>query len=547
MIEAFTREFEIFKRELLLAPLKVRAKFLERIESFLAALDLSKSYPFDFIFFNITTHRPESVESPPIPAENAAIALARILDEVGRTVRAPVESVTERVLTVEDLSQRWNVSPATVLRWRNQGLASRFFVFDGGRRKVGVRESLARRFEADRARLLRRARSRRRIGTAERRAIIEAGLVGLAREIPPARIVADLSERFLLTQAKVQRLILAAARENPALLPLTRARISRRERECIFREVRAGATLEDVSRRWGRSVEKVKKICLSGRAKALARRRIKFIASDEFADAETIARIIANRIPKRPSTEKIAPASQLPVYLKGIAGSPLLEREEEAALFRRYNGLKFAAAKLRSRLDPRKPSESLMNCVDSLLAQADKVRERIIRANLRLVVAIARRHHGRRTDFQSLVSDGNVGLLDAVEAFDYARGNRFSTYAGWAIMRRFARTVPEDNYRVTSVAEEILENTAQVEVDYTAVKPAVVAGGIAHALKGLSERERFVIESRFALGGREKPKTLQELGNAFGVTKERVRQIEVQALGRLRAIISKTTPELAPV
>ena len=97
-----------------------------------------------------------------------------------------------------------------------------------------------------------------------------------------------------------------------------------------------------------------------------------------------------------------------------------------------------------------------------------------------------------------------------------------------------------------SVDEEILDAAAPVEEDLTAPKPAAVAAGVTKALAELSERERVVLESRFGLGRRERPQTLAELGDILGVTKERIRQIEGQALERLRRIVENTSPELLP-
>lgn len=544
MSDGMTGNFEVFKRELMLAPRQVRVRLLEKIEEFLAGLDAARSYPFDYIFHWITEHRPEDAGSQPVSGERVLVELARILDEVGRTVRVSAAFIDERVLTVEDLAGRWGVSSATVLRWREHGLAARFFTFGSARRKVGVRESLAVKFETARGQLIRRALYRRRVTAAEGRRMVEAALVGLARETPPVRLLADIARQFTLRQGKVQRIIAAAASDNEPLLALARARVSRREQKAIFREVSSGAPLEEVAERWGRPVESIRDVHLHGRARGILFRRLKVIHNDEFETARSRKVIMDAPELSLQREGKTASASDLPVYLKGIAGAPLLTREEEVAFFRKYNYLKFLAAHLGERLDPKNPSPALMDRIEKRLGEAHKVRERLVRSNLRLVVSIARRHHGRKTDFFSLVSDGNMALLDAIEAFDYARGNRFSTYAGWAIIRRFARTVPENNYRITSVEEEILQNTAQVEVDFTALKPAVLENGIATALSGLPERERMIIERRFALDGRDKPSTLQELGSVFGLTKERIRQIEAQALKRLRGIIQTSVPEL---
>ncbi len=544
MPEDRTEDFEVFKRELMLTPRRVRVRLLLKIEEFITGLDPRKTYPFDYIFYCITEHRPESAPSTGVPAERVLVELARILDDVGRTVRVAVDSIEERVLSVEDLASRWQVSNATILRWREAGLPSRFFAFGGGRRKVGVRASLARKFEIMRRRLIRRARMNRRVGAVERREILEAALVGLARETPPSKLIADLAGDFDLRQVKVQRILQAAASRNNALLPLTRAHISKRERESIVSEMTAGASIKETAARWGRSRESVRKIWLEGRARRLMSMKLKYIHNEEFEAPDASEHILEATPATVEPPSDTAPASDLPVYLKGIAGSPLLSRDGEVALFRKYNFLKYLAREGRSRIEVKSPSAVLLEHVEKHVDEAWKVRERLVRSNLRLVVAIARRHHGRKTDFSSLVSDGNIALLDSIEAFDYARGNRFSTYAGWAIMRRFAKTVPEENYCLSGV-EEFLENTIGVEVDYAAPAQSEVSHGIALALSDLPERERLVIEGRFALDGRAKPSTLKELGMAFGVTKERIRQIEAQALARMRGIIMASAPELA--
>ena len=85
-----------------------------------------------------------------------------------------------------------------------------------------------------------------------------------------------------------------------------------------------------------------------------------------------------------------------------------------------------------------------MDEIEKLYGEAVALKNQIIRANLRLVVSIAKRHVGPLENFFDLVSDGNMSLIRAVEKFDYARGNKFSTYATWAVMKNFARTIPDE-------------------------------------------------------------------------------------------------------
>jgi RNA polymerase primary sigma factor/RNA polymerase sigma factor len=137
--------------------------------------------------------------------------------------------------------------------------------------------------------------------------------------------------------------------------------------------------------------------------------------------------------------------SGLPSYLASLYQVPLLTREQEAHLFRKMNYLKYKASKLREHLDPARPRAGSMDQIERYYDQSVATKNEIIRANLRLVVSIAKRHVGPAENFFELVSDGNISLIRAVDKFDFARGNKFSTYASWAIMKNFARTIPDEH------------------------------------------------------------------------------------------------------
>jgi RNA polymerase sigma factor (sigma-70 family) len=218
---------------------------------------------------------------------------------------------------------------------------------------------------------------------------------------------------------------------------------------------------------------------------------------------------------------------------------PLLSRDQEVHLFRKMNYLKYKASELRTVMEPSRPNGRLMTRIERLYDEAVATKNRIISANLRLVVSIAKRRMGPAHTFFELVSDGNMSLIRAVERFDYARGYKFSTYATWAIIKNFARTIPNENRqqdrfrtshaKALAVAEE--KRTSWYEQESAQLERKAQ---VRKMLKRLDDRERRIIVARFGLIPGEEPLTLKQTGDRMGVTKERIRQIVARALDKLR-------------
>ena len=240
--------------------------------------------------------------------------------------------------------------------------------------------------------------------------------------------------------------------------------------------------------------------------------------------------------------------SGLAPYLASLYDVPLLTREQELHLFRKLNYLKYKVIELRGRLNPLRPRKKLMARIEDLWQEIVATRNQIISANLRLVVSIARQHLGPMQNFFELISDGNVSLIRAVDRFDYSLGNRFSTYAMWAIINNFARTIAEG-----------MRHRARFHTDHDGVCTAIPAAPDKHRaleaaqshrqivldgmLRRLNDREREIIVCRYGLRRGDEPQTLQQVGDGMGVTRERIRQIEARALGKMRkAVMPDTLP-----
>ncbi|MEU0024538.1 RNA polymerase sigma factor [Streptomyces sp. NPDC006335] len=299
--------------------------------------------------------------------------------------------------------------------------------------------------------------------------------------------------------------------------------------------------------------------------------------------------------PPRGRADTGGPSSDLfRQYLREIGRIPLLTAAEEVELARRVEAGLFAEEKLSNTPDL---DSQLALDLDRLVVLGRMAKRRLIEANLRLVVSVAKRYVGRGLTMLDLVQEGNLGLIRAVEKFDYARGYKFSTYATWWIRQAMSRALadqartirvpvhvvelinrvvrvqrrmlqergyeptpeevaahldlaPERVSEVLRLAQEPVSLHAPVgEEDDVALGDLIEDGDAASpvesaaflllrehleaVLSTLGERERKVVQLRYGLAD-GRPRTLEEIGRIFGVTRERIRQIESKTLNKLR-------------
>jgi len=284
----------------------------------------------------------------------------------------------------------------------------------------------------------------------------------------------------------------------------------------------------------------------------------------------------------------------LPMYLKEIGRVALLTAADEVALAKAMERGKAAARSLQS---PGSLGAEEIAALEERVREGEQARRRLIEANLRLVVSVARRYVNRGIPLSDLVQEGNIGLLRAVDKFDYTRGFKFSTYATWWIRQSVTRAIadhartiripvhmietinkmarvqgslqqqygreptareigeameipPEKVREITKilphsisldtpVGEEqdallgdLIEDEGALELEDVAAR-ALLREQMAGALHSLTPRERRVLQLRFGLDGGQH-RTLAEIGQELGVTRERIRQIEAKALRKLR-------------
>jgi len=279
-------------------------------------------------------------------------------------------------------------------------------------------------------------------------------------------------------------------------------------------------------------------------ARGVAKRELSFITNPEF-DCDGIGDEIFSETLELSTAASVrdsksrAALADLPVYLGRMCEAPLLTPKQEALLFRRMNFLMHQAERQRSFLRSKRPSKARLKLIERLVLLSEWHRDRIVEANLRLVISIVKKFVNTNNSFDELLSEGIIGLMRAVEKFDYERGFRFSTYATQVVRRNSYRTVvtnQQDRQKVASGLQDLdIDLSDEERVSAISEKRwHELRSRLAEMLNDLDRREKLIIRARFSLGSHRKVHTLQSLADRLGISKERVRQLERRAMEKLQ-------------
>ena len=233
----------------------------------------------------------------------------------------------------------------------------------------------------------------------------------------------------------------------------------------------------------------------------------------------------------------------VPAYVAGLYEIPLLGKVREVDFFLKMNYLKSKAQRLRSRLKLGEATVADVRKVREYLARGLEVRNEIVRANLRLVVSIAKKYADRWISFDELVSEGNLPLMRAVELFDVSKGFRFSTYATWAVRNHLRRYI-SDRQKLKSRfvgGDEFIATTPDDDSPSPQTGESRVLrlrAVVAKFFERLSDRERAIVELRYGLSDHAEPLTLSEIGRQLGISKERVRQLALSAVEKMQGMVA---------
>ncbi len=534
------------------APRHKKVEQIERAERLISEIDPQKTYSYEYLCYRITDYRPDSTLEKTMLGEAAKHDLRLFVEDVSDAADIHADEMPEQVHTVDELSKLFKVSTKTISRWRDQGLVSRRFIF-GGRKRVGFLRSSVDRFVEKNHDRVKRGERFSQLSADERDEIIDMARRLAAAGACPSEASRRIAEHVHRSVETVRYTLKQFDDKYPdlAVFPSRTGPLTEEAKQKIYQQHRRGKSVDVLARRFNRTRTSIYRVINEMRANRIFDLPLDYIHNDCFLRrSKKFEAEILGPMPEldSPARKSRAPAG-LPPYLSALYDTPLLNREQEYHLFRKFNYLKHKALKLRDALDPARAKSSTMEEIENLYDQAVQIKNRIVQSNLRLVVSIAKRHVKAAEDFFTLVSDGNMSLIRAVEKFDYSRGNKFSTYASWAIMKNFARTIPhefkhQDRFRTS--LDELFTSQEDDRGDQLGEETAqrLRSEQVSKILSRLDDREQKIIISRFGLDYSQEPQTLKEVGAEMGVTKERVRQIEARALNKLREAVQEESLEL---
>jgi RNA polymerase sigma factor (sigma-70 family) len=555
-------KIEELAKQLTYSPAEKRLEQIAGASVLIDEVDPAKSYPWEFILYRITGYRPKAPVEHAVEGKTLRADLSAFIEFLSQTLTIRADAQGEPVLTMGEVTREFSVSSKTIQRWRKDGLIGQRYVFPDNRKRLGFLKSGVQKFALANVQRVANAGTFRQLTEEEKGEIVE-----WARRLVQkgAGGIKDVSLRIARHTGRspetIRYTIRGWDRAHPqaAIFGVGSDVIGELDRQIITACFDRGLSVDCLAKQYGRTPKSIDRIITREKASRLRKAGAEFMPNPlfEHPDAETI---IMDVLPKE-AGEKARQESaggmkakdlytmrmpkDLPAYLAGVFLDPAMPAAAETDIARRMNYLKYKAAWRITHLDPETAEARDVAAIESLLAQANELKNTLVQANLRVAIHVARKHQRIGLDLMELMSDATIWLMRAVEKFDFARGVRLSTYASWSIMKNFARDRVEQltrrDRKMVTGQEELLGEVGARETAGAgeAMDASAEKRDLMSVIAQLPGRERELVLAHYGLDEMQSPKSLSELGELMGITKARVRQLETRALRKLRSLLAE--------
>ncbi len=566
MAKLTTKSLSDLYKQAAYSPEKQRLIQINACETLLHLIQQNKSYPYSFICYHLTGYKPKFKKNEEkIPYETLLRDLPAYAEGLSRTCELSSKDFNQKVYTANALAKRYRVNAKTIARWRDKGLFGRYMSFPDGRKRLGFLASSIEYFVQLNRKKIRQSSQFRKISATERE-LIEKRLQKWSQRCPNQRQIAIIrtARKFNRCLETIRSIIQQVdAKDSATPLFSTRAsHLSSEKQLAIYKAYKSGTPVQLLMKEYQRSKSSIYSIINTQRYAHLLNSPIEYMHHADFDKPSNHKKFIVPTdgildnlvIDHKPLEDCLAishnpslkPLDVLDTYVQDIGQHEILSAKQETFLFAKYNYLKYLAKQLQSSISPSNPDGKQLRHLRLAMAEINDLKSFLIRSNLRLVVSTARKHE-KHYDMLELISEGNIAIMNAVEKFDFSREVKFSTYATWAIIRRYA-TLKTQALKAPAflVSEEMIEVEQNLRIKDSNVLEVESARRSLDSImdETLEEREKVVVYEHYGLAsflsgpGQRKAKSFNQIGKILGLSKERVRQIELKALDKLRKVLS---------
>ncbi len=554
-------KIEELARQMTFTPIAKRHQQLQAALELIGQIDATEDYPWEFVLYRLTGYRAKESADHIISGRALLADIAALVESVSDSLNIPVGEAGDDVLSLEQITQKFQVSSKTIQRWRRRGLAAMRFVYADGVKRLGFLASDAARFSTQFAVRVEKSARFRQLSEEEKTDIIRRARRLAAHCRCCLKLISRRIARHTERSPETIRYVIRrwdAEHPDQAVFPDSPGPLTDQDKRIIVDCFDRGISVDCLAKRYCRTTSSIYRVVSQDKAQRIKKLLIRFVTNPLF-DHPDADQIILKVLPEKARREPTAPLAgveareqivlrqpnDIPAYLSDVFQQPMLGHAVMTDAFRRMNYLKAKAARLQARMDINTARAADIEDIESLLETAGAIRNQILQSHLRVVVHVARKHQHSQHDLFELISDGNLWMMRAVDTFDFSRGVKFSTYLTYVLMKNFARRIGDNSTRVdqrlvttqTDLLDELGESQEQSIPD--AVDMLLMQGRLMDAMAKLPRREHDLLAAHYGLEAGQGPTSLSQIAQNMGITKARVRQLEVRALGRLRLMLEE--------